>query len=291
MFGNIAESALNVSRLLWETVGVCALLGMLYFIYETFQRKHWRNVWFYMVVAAILFAWAWRVYIHANGRYHTILILPAMLLVFHFFRNGFIRCRLLSYILLTALFIACIGRNLRGNPWENDLLELYGDVKKDAVQYKNPVGLKILAPKAQIGFYSDINILAGNYGDEDLNEVFRGLNGNLDMFYQLNDCVYIFVAVPKDFPGRGKAFIKLLPEQVEIFGRRFMDRKKRKELFVLKYIPQKEEFDSSNLPFLCNGNFKNLLSGELREKKLDYFGRRAKRFLTEKQDADASCFQ
>ena len=282
MFGHIAESALNVSRLLWEPVGVCALLGMLYFIYETFPRKHWRNVWFYMVVAAILFAWAWRVYMHANGRYHSILILPAMLLVFHFFRNAFNRCRLLTYILLTTLFIACIGRNLRGNPWEYELLELYDDVKKDAVQYENPIGLNFLSPKAQVGFYTDMEVLAGNYGDEDLNEVFRGLRGNLNMFYQLNDCIYIFVAVPKDFPGRGEAFVRLIPENVEIFGRGFMDRKKRKELFALKYIPQKEEFNSRDLPFLCNGDFKNLLSGELREKKLDYFGRRAKRFLSEK---------
>jgi|GEM_PF-3477328 len=281
MFGNFAESALNTSRLLWEPVGVCALLGILYFMYDSYCR-HWRRAWWYMAVGLIVCAWAWRIYISANGRYHTILILPAMLLVFHLFKHGFERCKLLSFILLGALFIACLGRICRGHPWERELLEMYSKVKIDAEKYQNPVGLSLLSPDGQCRFYTGVNLLEGNYGDENLPEVFRGLRGNLNMYYGINDCVYLFVTFPERFAGEKAELVKLMPEGMEIVSRGFMDRKKRKELLVVKYIPKQEKIDFSDLPFLKNGDFTELRSGEDLETKIAYFGRRAKRFLSER---------
>ncbi|MBR2344686.1 MAG: hypothetical protein IKA71_02740 [Lentisphaeria bacterium] len=282
MLGNFIKSALDISNLLWEVVGVCLVPALLYFGYCS--KKYWRSAWWYVAVFMVLFAWGWRIYIGTNStRYYMILVLPAMMVIFHLAWDGLKHWKKLSCITLLILFAVCIARDLRYNPQISGELSLYKSIGQDAGRYKQPLVIVYKESSSQIEYYSGVKTVGCQYYTDELDRVYEGLQNNLNVYHGLCDVLYICIPITKKYRNLDEKLKTLMPDgSVEIFGRSFMDRKNKKELLVLKYIPRKEKFDSSRVPYLINGDFSQLLSGDALRKKQEYFGRRAPRFISEK---------
>ncbi|MCI5779190.1 MAG: hypothetical protein MR051_05175 [Lentisphaeria bacterium] len=281
MPGNFAQSALSVSRMLWEVIGVFCIPSLLFFAYDL--RRHWRKPWLYWVIGGILCAWGWRVFFRVgSGRYYSVMILPAMLLIFHFCRSVVPKQKWVSAALLSVVFVFCLGRDLRGYPQHREVIGLLHRVKSDAARYRRPYGVAFPSGGGREAYYTGIPVAGIPYGEREMPEFFRSLKGNLNLYRHSGDVLYLFFFLPRNYPDKENMLRGLMPEGIEILGSTYMDRRHKKQLFAVKYIPREETIDLRGSELLPNGDFSELQSGEQLEKQWRYLGRRAPRFLTEK---------
>ena len=269
--------------MLWEVVGALCLPAIAYFLYDL--RKHWRHAWLYLAAGGVLFACAWRLRFGVtHGRHYAILIPPLMLMLFHLLWTILPRWKWTAYVLLSILFAFCIGRDFRGRLQERKIMALYRNVAADAKKYRSPYGVSFPSAGVRESFYTGIPVGGIPYGGNAVGEFFRGLSGNLNIYRNSCDVFYLFISVRSDHPEMKNAIARLESEGAEVFGKEFLDRRHKKEIWVLKYEPRPENMDLRETSLLPNGDFSQFLTGEELKKGRERLGRRAPRFLLEKPD-------
>ena len=277
MFGNIYKSCISISNFLWEPVGVVFVIALAFLFWD--KKRFWKDPLFITLFTFSLFLLAWRIYIHASGRYFSITVLPVLLIIFNFIRRVPFPKAIRCFLLAGAIF-ACLCRDMRGNPYESDLIELYRKTGTDANLYGLSRLIGFTSQGGRQTFYSGKNVSVT--GLEIPNrEIINSLRGNLDFFHGICDVLYIFVSVK---PSDGKfvdEFCNLMPDNsIKLFGRCFIDRSRKKEIVVFKYETGKNvpKSDDETFKLMDNGDFSQIRTGENAEKYNLRLARRAPRF-------------
>ena len=276
MFGNIYKSIINTSNFLWEPVGIVFAFALAWCIWR--WRKNLRDPLPWCAACGILFAIVWRQCFHVtSGRYHGIFIVPVLFLCF--FAMWDIFGGKIKYWLLAAACTACLMRDLHHNPAEREMAELYRRVRADAGNYARSTGQSYTRHTLQERFYTGVETM-------DIDRavapevVLRQLDGNFSVWDGDWDAVYIFLALPRgtDIPPSWLANNRRTGK-LDVFARAWYDRRHKKQLAVLKYLPGAKRDDECRGELLPNGDFRQILDGEKHRMSTERLGRRAPRFL------------
>ena len=272
---------MSISNFLWEPVGVVFLIALVFLLWD--KRKFWKDPLFITFFISFIFLPAWRIYINASsGRYFAVMALPVLLVIFHFLWRVPLP-KVIRGILIAGAIFACFCRDMRGNPYEKDMISLYQKLGNDAKKYSKVSVLSFTSQAGRESFYSGVK---ASSVDREIprQEILNNLRGNLDFFNGISDAVYILISNNTKEKSFAEDFCKLMPDsRVELFGRSFIDRSRKKEVLLFKYLPQNVSLpDVSHFKLLENGDFAQFYSKENAEKKHNYLARRAPRFGSEK---------
>ena len=273
MLGNIYQSIINTSNVLWEPVGVFFSMSLLWCIWR--WRKNLRDPLPWCVVFGMLFAIVWRLRFKiTEGRYYSLAIVPVLYLSF-FALWDVCKRRHLRYFLLAVVCAICLGRILYSNSAERDVMAFYRKVHDDATVFSRTAGVSYTKHSQQEAFYTGVDVVSSAYlAPADV--VLKQLDGNLKVWDGERDAVYIFLAL-----ARGMTIPEqwLADNKVTSLGETWYDRRHRKRLAVLKYLPSPTMDVERVGELMPNGDFQAVLSESDNRKNIQRLGRRAPRLL------------
>ena len=277
MFGNIYKSCLSINNFLWEPVGVVFLIALVFLLWD--KKKFWKDPFFITSLISCVFLLAWRIYINASGRYFAITALPVLLIIFNFIWRVPFPKALRCFLFAGAVF-ACFCRDMRGNCYEKSVIALCRRAGDDSARYSKPAAITFTSQSGRERFYSGLNV-CGVDREISREEVLNNLRGNLTFFSGINDVVYIFIDNRSNNDRFAGDFCQLMPENsVELLGRSYIDRSRKKEFMIFKYEVPKTvaSADISGFKLMDNGDFSRVLRGKQSEDYNDRLARRAPLF-------------
>lgn len=277
MFGNFYKSAVNLGDALWMPVGVIFALSLLWCLWRIWRDRKDPLPWC-VVFCMVLFA-AWRLRFHVGtGRHFLIYAIPVLFVCFTPIWDICRKSRL-GYILLAAFGIACLTWSMRYDPEERKMLALYRRVRDDAGGSVKVAGLSFTKHHERERFYTGVDVTSTDR-PVSAEVVLKQLDSNLRVWDGDKDAVYIFVTLPRGMEVPGKWLANnSRTGKVTVLGEAWYDRKHKKRLVVLKYVPGPVADAERIGELLPNGDFRALLSEADNQKNIRRLGRRAKRFL------------
>ena len=278
----LLHSFLLIAQRLWEPFGVLLLLGLAIALWRNWRT---RGPLFWFVAAFLAFALLWRSVVPGvtTSRYFAIFALPCIFFTTCVFLALRAINRKFALIALGVLIFCSVCKDLRFNPYERKLLNLYHEVREDAARFERPllfscsrfarserwhVGIPSCAPDHIVGWEA----------------ILEGLQDNLDVYRDDFDAVYVFLELPNEAQDAEKRIRTLMPDGIEIIGSVWRNSRKKKRIVAFRYCPPRlaedERIALRDAPrgeLLPNGDFSKSLSpekhAEVIEKRKKYLPR------------------
>lgn len=283
---NVLQSFILIAQRLWEPFGVLLLAGILFALWRNWKT---RGPLFWFAAASLAAALLWRAFLPGvtTSRYYSIFALPCI------FFTAYLLLRLplsrkISWIALGILGFAAICKDMRFNPYERKLLDLYEVVKKDAARHERPLLFSCSRFARQERYYVGIPNCAPDHvvGWE---AILEGLRGNLDVYRGDFDAVYVFLELPGELENPELILKRLMPNGIELLGDVWRNSRKRKRIVAFRYSPPPCE-EPMRLDETCaselvkNGDFSKILPEEQKNALLKNWKRYLPRYRSEKAE-------
>lgn len=277
MFGNICKSVIIVYESPWALPALVGLLGCGLILFHAFRcRRIWKETLLWCTTLSLLMFAAWRWRIHADhGRYFLIFAIPSLILCIGAVRSVFLHNRPLQYLALSVIFVIALVRSTIFDPADRKIMVLYRNVHDDAAKISGAAGVSYTTHYERERFYSGVDVGSVDYFAP-YDVVIKQLDGNFRVWDGDQEAVYIFLSLPR---GATIPAQWLADNKVTVLGERWYDRRHRKRLTVLKYLPSPTRDAECVGELLPNGDFRAVLPDAENRKTVQQLGRRAKRFL------------
>ena len=250
MAWNFIESYQVMLNFLWEPIGVIMTIGAFFLIWEK-RRDFWRDYRFWLILFGLVAAFSWRMLMHITGsRYFGVMVLPAVFLAFIVVWYPPV-LKKMRFFLFAALIATCLIRDFwQNSPEERNLIKLFHTVKSDATKYPSKLILSFTESGVRETFYIGLPV----YGvDRPVphEQLLKNIRNNHTVFDGDFDAVYfILEARKKQTPPED-----ILPKNFTLVGKSFVDRHRKKALYIYRYLPGKTQNSKVEGELLPNGDF------------------------------------
>ena len=276
----------TIPRYLFEPYAIVAFFAFFLFL-AVWRIK--RNYLFWVITLSVCFMMLWRVCILiVSSRYSAALIYPVLILSGYacFKIDVFLEKipqisprirRIIPYFLLAILFFVSLGKIFHLNPYRSSYLELYTMIKEDARKFPEKI---LLCDDYNAAKRAQYYVSADAFSCPELDFPKHRFDKNtfqkvlLDYSF-ISPVVYFFLDLSSSSQEITPKELSLQPKEWKLLARKYLNRHKKREIFVYRYTPERKletkirllqnGSDTKIKSQLLNGDFENFYSPGSRE--------------------------